>query len=458
MMGQFEAAALYSEQAEDLLPADAPPEIRLPLTALLSSLALIQQDIPTAIQLSQEILDSTDLKDDFVRGMALNNLAQGTMMIGDIPSATAYYREIVRLSQISGQSPTTISASAQLATLLHQGGKRRAAMSVCQQALQQCVDTRGRTLPLAGYVHIPLGMLYFEGNDIDLARQHLLKGMEYGKQLGLVTGVTTYGGVALAQLLQASGKKDAALKTIAKIRQLASQFNLEHVNRMASGIEADIMIKQGNLQAAASWAEAAGLSPSDTPAPFQEGEYLTYGRVLLASSRLDEAEVLLANFERIALEAGLQRSLITIYILQALTQQSMGRGKDALAPLGKALHLAAPEDYRRAFLDEGQAVIDLLPKIRPLEPAFVDQLLEDVQAEPGLVVPSPRVQPLIEPLSERELEILQLVADGLSNQEIAARLVLSVGTIKAHLHNIYGKLEVRGRTQAIARAREIDLI
>jgi LuxR family maltose regulon positive regulatory protein len=300
--------------------------------------------------------------------------------------------------------------------------------------------------------------LCYEANDLELAQHHLLKGMEYGEQLGVVTGVATSGGIALAQLQQAKGEAGAALANIAKIRQLASQFDLAYVNIMAAGIEADILLKQGNIDAAARWGKTAGLSPSDMPNPLQEGNYFTYARLLLAQERLDEVDMLLSNFEDFAHKGGRQRSLITVYILQALSKQAHGQSKLALIPLERALQMAAPERYRRAFLDEGQPLVDLLPKVRHQAPNFVDQLLEDAQHEPGLRVPSPLIQPLVEPLSERELEILRLVADGLTNQQIAERLILSVGTVKAHLHNIYGKLEVGGRTQAIARARDVDLI
>jgi LuxR family maltose regulon positive regulatory protein len=459
MMGQFETAGLFAAHAESLLLVDTPFDIRAPLTALHASLAILQQDISNAIELSQETLKMLDDQDNpFIRSLVLNNLAQAHMMTGNLPAATAIFRQIVHLSDQSSHSPTTISALANLAALLHQGGKRREAILLCQQAIDQCVDTRGRPLPLAGYAHIPMGILCYEANDLEPARHHLLKGMEYGEQLGVATGVATSGGVALAQLQQVEGEAMAALSTIAEVLQLASQSNLGYVSMMAAGVEADILMKQGNIEAAARWAETAGLSPSDMPNPFREGEYTTYARLLLAQNRLEEADTLLANFEHFAREGGRHRSLITVYTLQALSQQAHRQSKQALTFLEKALLLAAPEGYRRAFLDEGQPLINLLPKVRHIAPDFVDQLFEDAQLEPGLRAPSPQIQPLVEPLSERELEILRLVADGLTNQQIAENLILSVGTIKAHLHNIYGKLEVRGRTQAIARARDVDLI
>ena len=132
--------------------------------------------------------------------------------------------------------------------------------------------------------------------------------------------------------------------------------------------------------------------------------------------------------------------------------------RQALACLEEAVRLAAPEGYYRAFLDEGQAVLALLPGVRHLTPDFVDDLLGRVPAEPGRGRPGAVKQPLVEPLSERELEVLGLVVEGLSNREIAEKLFLSVGTVKTHVHNIYGKLGVQGRPQAIARARDLGLL
>jgi len=303
-----------------------------------------------------------------------------------------------------------------------------------------------------------MGILCYEANDLALAREHLQRGVEYGQQLGVLTGVASSSMISLAQLQQALGEAEAALATIAEVRQLAAQFNLGYVDFMAAGVEADILMKQGNLAAAARWAETAGLSPADAPNPLREGDYFTYARLLLAQKRLAEADTLLTNYEQFAHGGGRMRSLITVYILQALLQQARGNGKQAHARLGMALRLAAPEGYRRAFLDQGQSLIDLLPKARHLAPGFVDQLLGDAEVESHIQMPSLLAQPLVEPLSDRELEVLRLVSEGLSNREIAERMIIGVGTVKTHLQNIYGKLEVRGRTRAVARARELDLI
>jgi LuxR family maltose regulon positive regulatory protein len=190
----------------------------------------------------------------------------------------------------------------------------------------------------------------------------------------------------------------------------------------------------------------------------REGEYFTYARLLLAQKRPAEAQTLLASLERYARSGGLVRSLIMVCILQALAHQALGRKEEALARLGEAVRLAAPEGYRRAFLDEGQVVLGLLPGVRHLAPQFVDSLLGRAPASLSRGKLAPREQPLIEPLSERQLEVLGLLAEGRSNQEIAEKLFISVGTVKTHVHNFCGKLAVGSRTQAAAQARELGLL
>jgi LuxR family maltose regulon positive regulatory protein len=230
--------------------------------------------------------------------------------------------------------------------------------------------------------------------------------------------------------------------------------------------EADFMLRMGNVEAAARWAETAGLSPADPPQFAQEGEYATFARLLLAQDRPAEAQEVLANLERFAQARGHLRSLLTVHVLRTRAARALGHGAEALASLTEAVHLAAPAGYSRVFLDEGPAVVELLLKVRRAAPGFVDLVLEastserrqvpgEEQASPTPVPPTPS---LIEPLSERELEVLELVAQGLSNRQIAERLFITVGTVKTHAHNIYGKLAVQRRTEAIARARELGLV
>ena len=191
-------------------------------------------------------------------------------------------------------------------------------------------------------------------------------------------------------------------------------------------------------------------------------------RILLARGRPAEARAALAELGRAVAAIGHTGRLVQIRLWEAAAAAAAGDRPAALESLRDALRLAAPEGYRRAFLDAGDWLTDLLRSARDAAPAFVDDLLARFAAQapaaprtlptaPARTGPPPD-PPLVEPLSERELEILGLIAQGASNQQIADRLVVTVGTAKWHVHNILQKLDATSRSQAIARARELGLL
>jgi LuxR family maltose regulon positive regulatory protein len=337
-------------------------------------------------------------------------------------------------------------------------GRAREAIALCHQALDLCAlsaNARGAPLPLAGYAHIALGLITYDLNELARSREHLVLGIALSQQLR-PSSATLQAAFTLARIQHLMGETEASLASAAAERRAAAALNVPLLDALAAAYEADFRLALGDVAAAARWADGAGLSPTDTPAFVRGVEYFTYARVLLAQHRPADAETLLTSLENHARNNGLAGSLITIGVLQARAQQALGQRAQALACLAEAVRLAAPEGYRRAFLDGGPAVLALLPNVRHVAPAFVDDLLGGV-SEPGRGRTGPS-QPLVEPLSERELEVLRLVADGLSNSEIAGKLFVSVGTVKTHVHNILGKLGVEGRPRAIARARELELI
>ena len=210
---------------------------------------------------------------------------------------------------------------------------------------------------------------------------------------------------------------------------------------------------------------------------------LTLARASLAAGRAKEALTLVEPVTRSARAAGHVDAAIRALALTAIARQGTpaglaprtGRSVPAFTALEEALSLAEPGGYVRAFLDEGQSMRLLLAQWLAYAGAgslrdYAIRLLAHFDAEPHVIAAAQDIassaggrstsssQALVEPLSERELEVLRLVADGLSNREIADALILAVGTVKAHVHNIYGKLGVQSRTQAVARAREIKLL
>jgi LuxR family maltose regulon positive regulatory protein len=186
--------------------------------------------------------------------------------------------------------------------------------------------------------------------------------------------------------------------------------------------------------------------------------FLTQARVLIAQNRADDALILLERL-LVQVEAlGQMGRALEVLILHALALTDIGDTAGALASLTRALMLGQPEGYVRAFLDESAPIAKLLRRAgsHGISPKYVAELLSQFDREVGIVPASQ--QPLIEPLTERELEVLHLLADGMSNQEIARKLVVALGTAKTHTASLYRKLDVVSRTQAVARARELGIL
>jgi LuxR family maltose regulon positive regulatory protein len=190
----------------------------------------------------------------------------------------------------------------------------------------------------------------------------------------------------------------------------------------------------------------------------QRNLYTTLARVLVAEGKYEKALGLLARLQEADRARGRINHLIRLLVLQALAQQAQGDLDRALAALGEALSLAEPERYVWAFVREGQPMATLLREAaaRRVATGYVNNLLATFRQKAA--PPLPRSSALVEPLSDREREVLHLIADGLSNQDIADKLVIAVSTVKSHVNHILGKLDAKSRTQAVARARELDLL
>jgi LuxR family maltose regulon positive regulatory protein len=316
--------------------------------------------------------------------------------------------------------------------------------------------------------YLAWSLLSYEANELDVAREQVLRALDLCEQANISDGILRAQYI-LAQLHLVNGEFDALSQICQQGRQRAAQMGLGGLQGVwFAALEAQARLEQGDLAAATRWAEAAGLNPADAPNHWYDAVYFTYVRILLAQNRPQEARTLLATMEHAAQQSGRHRKLITIYLQQALVQSALGQEQQALAHVENALRLAAPEGYRRAFLDEGWAVRDLLTKVRPAAPDFVDDLLDafadegpktkDESIRPSSTVLRPPQGALVEPLSERELEILRLIAAGRSNPEIAELLYLSLNTVKWHVKNLYSKLSVHNRVEAVARAQDLGLL
>jgi LuxR family maltose regulon positive regulatory protein len=310
-------------------------------------------------------------------------------------------------------------------------------------------------LPLRDAIFLPQSLLSYEANELTVAYEQAQRALALLSPTGFAQGII-WGKYILARIHLARGEYEAMGQITREGFQLTSELGTASMQGVwFTALEAQGGLQQGLLTPTARWAEKAGFSPNDTPHYWLEYPYFTYVRLLLAQGRLAQAQQLLTHIEQSARSGGRVRKRITTFLLQALAWLAQNKMEKALTYVEQALALAAPQGYRRPFLDEGQLVMPLLSRARGSAPAFVDELLADFAAV-GTRVDGDTA--LLDPLSKRELDVLRLVARGLSNREIAETLVVTLGTVKKHLNNIFSKLDVKSRTQAVARARELGLL
>jgi LuxR family maltose regulon positive regulatory protein len=361
-------------------------------------------------------------------------------------------------------------------------------MRVLQGRLRQALATYevvAQRAPLPEVLHgLPSGPSYYFGvgdiwrewNELDRAQEFLTQGIAIIEERTTTDApIIALGYSSLARLLQARGEYSQAFALLEQYAYLARQRPfMPYLIAQGAALQAHVALVQGNIRAAIHWADGCSRSINDDLSYLYEREYLTLARTRIAQGRanpsdafLEDALVLLERLLADAQPKVRMHSAIEILILKALALDVRGDLPAALNTLKEALTLAQPEGYVRIFLDEGAPLVGLLSQVGGADPSllgYVQTLLAHQKVISGNIpLSSPdneqsRQQPLVEPLSERELEVVQLMAAGASNEEIADQLVIAIGTAKRHVSNILAKLAVSNRTQAVARARELELL
>ncbi len=336
-------------------------------------------------------------------------------------------------------------------------GQLHLAADTYTHTLQMAVRPDGQRSPLAAKLFIGLGELSYEWNKLDDAEQNIRQCMELSQIWGDY-GQLAYAYAILARLEQARNNREKAQEAMRRVEQLIA----EHPPSPRWSIQvkfeqALVWLAQGNWEGPFQRIQKRGLQIDDEIPYRQELEYLLLLRVLLAQGDYGSAITLSSRLLQLADTTGQMGLIIEVLILQALAYQGMKETEQALAALERAFALAQPEGYARIFLDEGEAMTRLLcqAQSRQVGNGYAAVLLSGVERTSGMTQPS--MQLLVEPLTAREVEVLQLIKTGCSNQEIADQLVLSILTVKRHISNIYDKLGVKSRTQALAIGKELKI-
>jgi LuxR family maltose regulon positive regulatory protein len=467
--GRRDDVELRLQDTERALQAlDAPDDdpfaldLRGHISALRASNARHRNDLPLFFRYAEEALGLLAEDNLVVRTMVSANLGLAHMLNGDLMAAVKALQEAQSLGQASGNVISAVNCVGFQAAVLIAQGRLRQTAELCQRTIDQHLDHYPKPLPTLGHVHANLARVLYEWNDLGGAAAHLEQGVVLGEQTQ-VPSTLRFRASMLAWIRQIQSVHG---ETIALPQQLAAiadreQMDLEDVDFTAWRVQ--LWLRQGNLAAAGAWAETyqAGEAPPQLWRPYGD---LALARVLIAQRRLGQALDVLAQIRQTAQEAGGLGWVIEALILEALSFQMAGDPGRAGTALARALSLAEPEGYVRNFVDEGVPMARLLYQAaeKNIAPEYVSRLLgafSTLETEPvDQAQRQAESSPRVEPLTERELEILGLIAEGLSNREVAQQLFLSLSTVKVHTHNIYGKLGVNSRTQAIARARALGIL
>jgi LuxR family maltose regulon positive regulatory protein len=401
------------------------------------------------------------------RGVVLSTLGHAYIGRGDLRRAEEACQEFAEIGETLDQVWTLVQAKCELAEVRKIRGQLGQAAELYREALEQVAAKGQQGLGTVGMVAVGLGDLLCERNDLEAAQRQAEDGIGHMPWTAHMRwwenpNSLASGYVTLARILQAHGRLDEARDAIQRATELSHNYDVQPgIRASIAACQVRLWLATGDLTAAVHWVKQNRLTAGDALDPACELAHVSLARVLLATDRPDEAERLLARLAAAA-EAGERYGrLIEILALKAIALRAVGDHAGPMRALERALRIGEPEGFVRTFVDEGEPMAALLSAYYARGPAvgrgYVEMLLAALGAAPG----SGREggpSAMLEPLTERELEVLHLVAEGLSNKEIAEQLIIAIGTVKAHVHHIYGKLEVSGRVQALVRARERDLI
>ena len=423
--------------------------------------ALTRGDGPGTVRHARRALGLSPADEHLGRASAAALMGLASWASGDLEAGHSGYAECMAGLRRAGHIADTFGCAIALADIRRTQGRLGEAMRTYEQALQHALQQGGPVLRGTADMYVGMSEVHRERDDLPAATRQLLRSQELGEHTGLPQNRYRWR-AAMARIREAEGDLGGALDLLNEAERLYVGDFFPNV-RPVPALQARVRVAQGKWGEALGWARERGLSVDDDLSYLREFEHITLARVLLArygaehaERSVHEAARLLGRLLRAAEEGARTGSVIEILVLQALARQARGDIPAALAALQRALTLAEPEGYVRIFADEGPPMTSLLRTAakRGITPGYARLLLAAVSKTGDS---TPVSQCLIEPLSERELDVLRLLGTDLGGPEIARELVVSLNTVRTHTKNIYAKLGVNNRRAAVRRAAELDL-
>ena len=440
------------------------------LMAVKSMLSMYQRQYPTAVSLASQALEELPVDDILFRDLAAWNLSAALFMSGDKEGGEAILEEVAEVSRLSGNLLVAVIALCRLALARMQQGELHKPKELFQQALEIATDDQCNMLPVACEALIGLGTIHWELNELDLAQEYLLEGIELSKKWRQQSAIIGY--VTLAHLNQSQGDVTLAGQMMEKAKSLASgTIATEADDRYVALQQAHLWLRQEDLPAARRWAHECGFDDDTYRRELQTSdnigahlirhyELIVLARILIAGKRLAEALELVDRIFPFMEKMGILEKMVEIHILKAIIYRGLVKSNRANSSLATAVSLAKPEGHIRPFLEEGSVLVQILKSVaaQGVETEFIHDILSASIESPSASFNQKKRLELVESLSDRELEVLQLLATDLTVPEIANKMYLAVSTVRSHVKNIYGKLNVHSRFEAVIKGQELGLL
>ncbi|MDF2869241.1 MAG: ATP-dependent transcriptional regulator [Anaerocolumna sp.] len=409
---------------------------------------LNNEDKVKALKDAEEAITLVEDEKDFFYFVALTALGHANALNGHTSTAAALHAKVHEGACKNGYYILEVTSLHDVAIYLNCMGKGREALALCEKTLERFHYHAGNYLPMGKIVYLSVGMLLYYSNKLEEAQKYLEEGIAVYRELGFAH----WGGLGewyLVLTLYNNGEKEKAFEIVYRLKAYYKEFKTSRIALFFDALEMELYHREGNYEKTSRWLKEPKTTFDKISGLSDINPYFTYLRVLISQKDYLTAQIALTEKEEILREEGRFGELITALLLSALVKKHLGMEDSALDCLREAVTLAAPEGYERIFLDEGSELLELVTKVRDTAPAFIDKICCS-----GVN----NMNCLADPLRKRELEILKLIAEGLSNNEIAEILFITTGTVKWHINNMFSKLGVNKRTQAVVKARRLELI
>jgi LuxR family maltose regulon positive regulatory protein len=423
-----------------------------------ASVAQARGDVDGTVRHARHALDRAGPDDHFPRGAAAGFLGLAAWAAGDLRSAVDTFGEAVASLRAAGMVADELGATVVLANMWLARGSPADARRLYERALAAAEGHPGPVLSTAGDLHVGSADVLREQGDLEDAARHLDVARELGDRASLPENRHRWY-TAMAGLLRAQGDLDGAIAMLDRAEPLFRPGYFPDVRPIAA-MRARLWVAAGRIADARAWARARGVTPSEPPAYLTEYDQLTLARLLVhdGAERAAEALAIADRILQAAAAVGRDGSVVEARLLKAMAHHKLGEVPAAMADLSSAVAAAVPAGFRQLFLDEGPAVADLLGRIAHTGPRDVRPLAEQLLSAAHRPVTPPRVPVLDQRLSERELEVVRLLATDLTGPEIARAMFVSVNTLRTHTKHIFTKLDVKTRRAAVTRVAELGLL